>query len=235
MSLATQHRVDAPPARGGWLTGAIAVVSVLVTLGAISLAGVAPFFATGAHPSGQSGWTRVYDRELTAASSEWDLPGGCQITAQGIDVVAQGEQVLCTYKPSAETDYLGSGFQLDLTVAPAGAVAGTEQAFVVLGNQVLLLVDQSGSFEMCEGSCTSRSQSTASGSTITWHSGGFTPNIITLKSQGTGQPLEFYANGQLITSVPFSYESSQPTIQIGTDRGAEALFTHMTLTSATTA
>jgi hypothetical protein len=120
-------------------------------------------------------------------------------------------------------------------VAPAGAVAGDEQAFVVLGNQVLLLVDQSGSFEMCEGSCSSRSQSTASGSTITWHSGGFTQNIITLKSLGTGQPLEFYANGQLITSVPFSYESSQPTIQIGTDRGAEALFTHMTLTSATTA
>src|SRR5262249_45919596 len=134
------------------------------------------------------------------------------------------------YKPSSEADYISQGFRLDATLAPAGAVEKSQVAIMLAGTAYFGIA-QDGSFALADNDRghDAEVQDTA----FNWHANGLTPNTVRLEWNGPGTPLVAYTNGFKVAEIEYSISpASNHTLEIGTTDEAEALYTHMTLASA---
>jgi hypothetical protein len=141
----------------------------------------------------------------------------------------------CAFVPGGRTDVLGSGFLLQITVAPSTQIAGVEQPVIWPGDTSLFAVESSGSsvdYVLCEDSCNSSATTTQRIASDTWHVEGFSSNIISLYWAGSGQPLTVSVNGQQVTSTSYAFNAGNGELWLGAPKQGEALFTHMNLYSA---
>jgi hypothetical protein len=227
------------PAKSGRAFALIfGVLAVIVTLGTVALAAIAPSFNMANAPTVPSGWSQVYNADLSAGDTSWDVAHGCTFQNGGLDARPRSSPAICLFQPSRTTDYLGSGFLLQVTLEPSGQVAGNQVALFELGTDATnggkLSVDQSGTFTICTDTCADPSASEPlppqSTDTFAWH--GVAANTITLRWLGPGTTLDIFANGQSVTSVKFDLTGSNDQLALGAVSGDEAIFTHVTLYSA---
>jgi hypothetical protein len=199
-----------------------------VTIATIGLAVVAPQLGENAAGDLPSGWAVVFDNDLSAASSDWKVSGDCGFDRGGL--FANNGDSLCVYTPSSDVDYISQGFRLDATLAPAGAVEKSQVAVLVAGTAYFAIA-QDGSFALADGTRTS--DDAVRDTAFNWHANGLTPDTIRLEWDGPGTPLVAYTNGFKVAEVEYSISpSSSHTLKIGADSGAQALYTHVTLASA---
>jgi hypothetical protein len=236
--------VDTQPAPPASTTGAspksgrgfallFAVLTVLVTAGTIALAAIAPSFNQANAPTLPSSWSQAYDSNLSTDDGSWGVASGCAFQHGGLDAVApsngSGDATHCVFQPSRTHDYLSNGFLLQVTLDPAPAVTGNQVPLFVLGSGGGLSVDQSGTFLICTDTCTQTLQAETT-DTFAWH--GVAANTVTLQWLGPGSELAIFANGQRVTSVKFDVGSESQALALGAAPGDEAIFTHVTLYSA---
>lgn len=209
-------------------------VAVVVTLGAIVLAALAPSLETAAPPAVPSGWTQAYNADLNGSTTGFETGAGCAVTDKGLDVTADQSAVTCTYQPSDQGSLLANGFQLRVTMAPASQIAGGQQPLIGLGDSAFVAVEQvdtATTFVICNVDCTAGADPVQLGSDA-WHGEGYYANTLTLFWGGTGQQLVVSANGQQVASVDFHFASGAQGLELGTLKHGEALYSHMTLDTA---
>jgi hypothetical protein len=220
---------SAPPApasrRGGWFAPVFGLVIAIATVAAIGLAAIAPLLVEGAPSALPSGWTTVFDTDLTATTTGWETGVGCSSGPEGL-FVSEGE-TLCAYTPSQETDYLSQGFRLDVTLAPAASLERSQVPVLLVGSAAFG-IGQDGGFTL-----TTVGSNKVSGNAFNWHANGLAANTIRLEWNGPQTPLVAYTNGYQATEIAFSMSAaSSHTLKLGADTDAQALYTHVTLASA---
>jgi hypothetical protein len=221
---------SAPPApasrRGGWFAPVFGLVIAIATVAAIGLAAIAPLLGEGAPSDLPSGWTTVFDTDLTATTTGWETGVGCSSGPEGL-FVSEG-RTRCAYTPSQQTDYLSQGFRLDVTLAPAASVEQSQVPVLEVGTATFG-IGQDGSFILT----TPGNLSGVTGSAFNWHANGLTANTIRLEWDGPQTPLVAYTNGYKAVETLFSMSAaSTHTLKLGSGRDAQALYTHVTLASA---
>jgi hypothetical protein len=221
----------APPASrrgGGWFAAIFAFIITLGTASAIGLGAIAPQFEENAVSDLPSGWTVALDTELANPTSDWRVGANCNFSLGGL--LASSADSPCVYTPSARVDYLSQGFRLDMTLAPAASLEQSQVAEVLAGTAYFGIA-QDGSFALADDSRYSETQ--AQDFAFNWHANGLAPNTIRLQWDGPQTPLVAYTNGYKAAEIPFSMNaSSNHALQLGAGRDAQALYTHITLASA---
>ena len=218
----------APSRSSGWAAPVFGAVLALVTIVAIGLAVIAPQFGENAAGELPSGWAVVFDSDLSNASSDWKVGADCGFDRGGL--FASSGDSPCVYTPSSEADYISQGFRLDATLAPAAAVEKSQDAVVVAGTAYFGIA-QDGSFALADDNRSSDTE--VRDTAFNWHANGLTPNTIRLEWDGPGTPLVAYTNGFKVAEVEYSISpSSNHALEIGTTRDGQAIYTHMTLASA---
>ena len=217
------------PARSsGWPAPVFGAVIALVTIVTIGLALIAPQLGENAAGDLPSGWAVVFDSDLSSGSSDWKVGADCGFDRGGL--FANNGDSPCVYTPSSEVDYITQGFRLDATLAPAAAV-DKNQVAVVLAGTAYFGVAQDGSFALADDNRGSDEE--VRDTAFNWHANGLTSNTIRLEWDGPGTPLVAYTNGFKVAEVQYSISpSSNHTLEIGTTRDGQAIYTHMTLASA---
>lgn len=214
------------------------VVSV-ITLLALFLAILAPSLGEQSGNAVPSGWSKVFDGAVHNDGS-WDTASGCNFTSAGLDVSGQREGTVCAFVPSTSSDLTSQGFLLDVQLAPAGAVSGNQSPIITIGNVsggaasagfLSISFDQQGGYVICTPE---NLPLCMRGATVAWHGDGYVPNSIAVRYLPSQGQLTLYANGQAVTTIAASI-SGQQTLAIGADSNGEALFTHVTLYSASPA
>lgn len=205
-------------------------VAAAVTIGAILLAVIAPAFSSA--PPSPGNWTKVFDGDLSSASSAVSTGQGCQLGSDGLDVVGgQNVHTACAISFSG-TDPLANGFLMTVTLAPNGHItSGGEQPYIVLGDSGVVAVEQPSTdskIVICTPDCSDSSNPVTLGSDA-WHNDAFYANTLTLYWPGSGQQLAVYANGQEVTAVNFSYTAGSNGLALGAISQGEALYTHLAL------
>ncbi len=210
-----------------------AIVLVVVCLGALVLAALAPALAAQSQVAIPSNWGKVYDGVIRVGGP-WDTANGCSAVSKGLDVQASNtnSDVLCDYTPSEQLDLLRHGFYIQAQVAPAARVAGDQLPDIVVGQgQDLTLVafDQEGNYGICAITKCRKD------STVAWHSDDFVANTIGMlyvpysdSDSSVSGTLTVFANGQAIARTAAAVSSNSP-LALGAAQGGEALFTHVTL------
>jgi hypothetical protein len=217
-----------PSRSSGWPAPVFGAVVALVTIVTIGLAVIAPQFGENAAGDLPSGWAVVFDSGLSNSSSNWMVGADCGFDRGGL--FADSGDSPCVYKPSSDTDYISQGFRLDATLAPAAAVEKSQVA-VVLAGTAYFGIAQDGTFALADDARTSDEE--VRDTAFNWHANGLTPNTIRLEWDGPGTPLVAYTNGFKVAEVEYSISpSSNHTLEIGTTRDGQAIYTHMTLASA---
>jgi hypothetical protein len=221
--------------RGLWSDGVamwLAVASVIITVLAVALASVAPSLGLRTANAVPSDWTKVLDGGI--AADAWRLNVGCSLTDQGMDVVGSGHDAICLYTRSTTGDLTSHGFFIEVRVAPAGTVQGSQEPLIQIGNTAMGVsgvFTQSGQYALCTGVS---SDSCIQGNTIAWHSDSYIANSMGLRyvADGNGGRVTLFANGQEVASVAATIAPGSP-ISLGAAADSEAVFTHATLYSAT--
>ena len=212
----------------GWPAPVFGAVIALVTIVTIGLAVIAPQFSENAAGDLPSGWVVVFDSDLSSASSDWKVGADCGFDRGGL--FANSGDSPCVYAPSSEADYISQGFRLDATLAPAAEVEKSQVA-VVLAGTARFGIAQDGSFALADNVRTSDDE--VLDTAFNWHANGLTANTIRLEWDGPGTPLVAYTNGFKVAQVEYSISpSSNHMLEIGTTRDGQAIYTHMTLASA---
>ena len=218
----------APRRGGGWFAPIFGVLIALATVAAIGLAAISPQLGESAASSLPNGWTVAFDTDFASATSDWRVTADCGFARGGL--FASSGASPCVYAPSANADYLSQGFRLDATLAPAAAVEKSQVA-VVLAGTAYFGIAQDGSFALADDARTSDEE--VRDTAFNWHANGLTPNTIRLEWDGPGTRLVAYTNGFKVAEVEYSIaESSDHALQIGTTSDGQAIYTHMTLASA---
>jgi hypothetical protein len=203
-------------------------VIALVTIVTIGLALIAPQLGENAAGDLPSGWAVVFDSDLSSGSSDWKVGADCGFDRGGL--FANNGASPCVYQPSSEADYISQGFRLDATLAPAAAVDKSQVAVVVAGTAYFGIA-QDGGFALADDARTSDDQ--VRDTAFNWHANGLSPNTIRLEWNGPGTPLVAYTNGYKVAEVKYSISpSSNHALEVGSSSDGQALFTHMTLASA---
>src|SRR5262249_53723978 len=105
------------------------------------------------------------------------------------------------------------------------------QVAVLLAGTAYFGVAQDGSFALADDGRSSDAE--ARDTAFNWHANGLSPNTIRLEWDGPDTPLVAYTNGYKAAEIPFSISaSSNHVLEIGASSDAQALFTHLTLASA---
>jgi hypothetical protein len=212
----------------GWSAPVFGAVIALVTVVTIGLAVIAPQLGENVAGDLPSGWAVVFDSDLSNPSSDWKVGADCGFDRGGL--FANSGDSPCVYTPSSEADYISQGFRLDATLAPASAVDKSQVAVVVAGTAYFGIA-QDGSFALADDARTSDEE--VRDTAFNWHANGLTPNTIRLEWRGPGTPLVAYTNGFKVAEVEYSISpSSSHALQIGASRDGQAIYTHMTLASA---
>ena len=218
----------APSRSSGWPAPVFGAVIALVTIVTIGLALIAPQLSENAAGDLPSGWAVVFDSDLSNASTDWMVSADCGFDRGGL--FANSGNSPCVYKPSSNVDYLSQGFRLDATLAPAAEVEKSQVADMLVGT-ARLRIAQDGSFALADNVRTSDDE--VLDTAFNWHANGLTPNAIRLEWDGPGTPLVAYTNGFKVAEVDFSISpSSNHALEIGTTLDGQAIYTHMTLASA---
>jgi hypothetical protein len=218
----------APARSGGWFAAVFGALIAIVTVATIGLGAIAPQFGENAASDLPSGWAVVFDSDLANASTDWKVGADCGFDRGGL--FANNGESPCIYNPSSNADYLSQGFRLDATLAPASAVEQSEVA-VVLAGTAYFGIAQDGSFALADDSRGSDEE--VRDAAFNWHANGLAANTIRLEWSGPDTPLVAYTNGFKAAEVPFSMSASgSHELEIGASRGGQALYTHMTLASA---
>ncbi len=218
----------APQRAGVWAAPLFGAVIAVVTLGAIALGLIAPQFGQNAAGDLPSGWAVVFDSDLATATSDWKVGADCGFDHGGL--FANSGNSPCVYTPSSKADYLSQGFRLDATLAPASALEKSQVA-VLLAGTAYFGIAQDGSFALADDGRTSDAETRDTA--FNWHANGLSPNTIRLEWGGPDTPLVAYTNGYKAAEIPFSISaSSNHALEIGASRDGQALFTHLTLASA---
>ncbi len=216
-----------------------AIVLVVVCLGALVLAALAPALTSQSQAAIPSNWGKVYD-DVIRAGGAWDTVDGCSAVSKGLDVQASNTDsgVLCDYTPSEHLDLLRHGFYIQAQVAPAARVAGDQLPAIVVGQNQDFSVDfdQEGNYRICAiASCWKDSTVARKDSTVAWHSDDFVANTIGLlyvpysdSDSSVNGMLTVFANGQAIARTA-AFVSFNSPLALGAAQGGEALFTHVTL------
>ncbi|MGH2514935.1 MAG: hypothetical protein ACRDHP_04700 [Ktedonobacterales bacterium] len=222
---------DPRAARGFWSSRfgvVLAAVAVGLTLVAIVLAAIAaPLNTSQAGATPPAGFAQVYDAGLSD-DGKWANSSPCTFIAQGLDVTGGTGGIACAFKPSVNADLTSQGFWLRATIAPAASIQGTEVPVILIGENEPVLFDTQGAYILY---CHNDSTPCASGTTSAWHTNGFVANTITVSYDAGSATLSVFANDQLVTSAPFT-QGSQPVLALGAGGDAEALFTHVSIYSA---
>jgi hypothetical protein len=217
------------PPRGLWPDRYAAVVGAVVltlTVFALVLAVASPWLIARMRAAIPVGMAKVYDAAF-ANDGTWGLTSGCSITSSGLHVVGNSGDASCAYGPSDTSDLTSQGFWLQVTVAPAGQVAGSQVPEIAIGSDVQVSFDQQGEYTIC----TSTRSSCLSGATSAWHSDDYVPNTIGLQySAATGMAAVF-VNSEHVADVSATI-GVQDGISLGAAQGGEALYTHVTFYSA---
>lgn len=225
----TSERPPRNPRRTLFAIG-FAVVAIVITIGSIVLAAIAPSLNTTAAPTVPAGWSTIYDADLQPGEPQWPSTPSCVLESEGLHVTGgQDVGVLCPFGPSRRQALLDQGFMLTVSLAPGADVQSLEEALIVLGDSGELRLDQTGSGEICTPSCSTRLRDATitSLSAFAWH--GEAGNTITLRWLGQGNQFELYTNGQQLTTVAFQFDSTNEILELGTPKNDEAIYTHMTL------
>jgi hypothetical protein len=218
----------APLRASNWAAPFFGAVIAVVTLGAIALGLIAPQFGETTASDLPSGWAVVFDSDLANATSDWKVGADCGFDRGGL--FANNGNSPCVYTPSSRVDYLSQGFRLDVTIAPASAVEKNQVAILLAGT-AYFGVAQDGSFALADDGRTSDAE--ARDTAFNWHANGLSPNMVRLEWDGPDTSLVAYTNGYKTAEIPFSVSaSSNHALEIGASRDGQALFTHITLASA---
>lgn len=217
------------PRRGVFALG-FAVAAIVITLGSIFLATIAPSFNSTSAPTAPAGWSTVYDADLKPGEPEWPNTSVCALENQGLHVTGQNNiGIACAFQPSKQRDLLGNGFMLDLSLAPGANVASLEEAVIVLGDSGEVRIDQFGHVIACTPTCGSSNATVTRESAFAWH--GYAANTFTLRWLGSGNDLAVYTNGQQTLTAGFEFTGGSRLLLLGTPKQDEAIYTHMTLHS----
>lgn len=218
---------NAPGGRGRVFAFIFGVVAVLVTLGAIVLAVIAPMLSSA--PPAPGTWTKVFDADLNSQSPVVSSGPACQLGANGLYVT--GEQDHHTQCDVTLSNSLASGFLLTANLAPDTQINnGVEQPYIALGNSAVVAVEQlstDSTIVACTQACGTDASNEQTVGSDAWHNDNFHANSLTLYWPGSGQQLVVYANGQQVTSIDFSL--SGDGLALGAVAQGEALYTHLTL------
>jgi hypothetical protein len=218
----------APARSGGWFAAVFGAVIAIATVATIALGAIAPQFAENAPSDLPSGWGVVFDSDLANATSDWKVGADCGFDRGGL--FANNGDSPCVYMPSSNADYFSQGFRLDATLAPASAVEQSQVA-VVLAGTAYFGIAQDGSFALADDARGSDEE--VRDTAFNWHANGLAANTIRLEWDGPGTPLVAYTNGFKAAEIPFSMSaSSNHALEIGASRSGQALYTHITLASA---
>jgi hypothetical protein len=209
------------------------VAAIVLTLAGLLLAGLAPQLVTHAPSGAPAGWTTLYDG-TPSDSAGWDAAAGCTFSHSGLDVVGADGSNGCGYVPSQQHDLLSGGFQFSVALAPDGSVKLAQDPEVILaggGSSLYVVLNQVGEYIICDDSCQAGSGLYVIGLSVAWHTDGYTPNSVTLRYLPTDDSLTLYTDGQKVRTLHVSLPV-QPELALGADSGAEAIYTHATLYSA---
>ncbi len=213
------------------------ITSIALTLIAIALAVVAPLFSQVTDPL-SDGWQKVYDSDSQPFSATaWDESDGCSVTPDGLHA---GSRASCIFKPSKSSNLTGSGFVIDATIAPPGAVESAQIPLIYITDEVLVGIDQSGSYALCLHTCDTTAAAEGNGIAVTgqaddWHAATNVANTIAVRvtAVGTTNTLQFFTNGQYTASIDISSVSLySATVALGADDSGEAIFTRVAIYSA---
>jgi hypothetical protein len=219
------------PSRFGKVFG---VAAIVLTLAGLLLAGLAPQLVTHAPSGAPAGWTTLYDG-TPSDSTGWDAAAGCTFSHSGLDVAGADGSSGCAYVPSQQHDLLSGGFQFSVALAPDGSVKLEQDPQITLtggGSSLYVVLNQTGEYIICEDSCRPGSGVYFIGLSVAWHTDGYTPNSITLRYLPADDSLTMYTDGQEVRTFQVSLPT-QPALALGADSGGEAIYTHVTLYSAT--
>lgn len=210
------------------------ITSAAITLVAVALAVIAPLFSSVADPL-SDGWQKVYDSNSQPFSAgAWDESDGCSVTPDGLHA---GSRAHCTFKPSLSSNLTGSGFVIDVTVAPPGAVESEQIPVMYITDGVFVGIDQSGSYALCVHTCDPQASNgiAVTGQADDWHAATNVENTIAVRvtAMGTTNTLQFFTNGQYTASIDLSGVSLySASIALGADDASEAIFTSAAIYSA---
>lgn len=211
-----------------WARWAFALAALLVTLVAIVLAALAPFGGHSAASPAAFGWNKLYDADLRAGDTRWDLSDGCRYTALGLQSGNNDAQSQCLFTPSTSTVNTAKGFQLRVTLAPAARVNGNAVASIYADDQLLVSIDQTGQYLICQDDCTEATVPNLTGTTIAWHGDNYLQNTLGVRLTNSGQTLAVFVNGQQIATTRVRL-NAKSAISIGTSQSSEEIYTHATL------
>ncbi len=169
---------------------------------------------------------RSHDSNLVADDANWDTSQGCQYSNGGL-YAASG--AICLFVPSGSQDLTSQGFLLRVTIAPAAETGDNPAAFIDLGENIFVGVSQMGQYAFCDS--LDNCDLTLGASTIDWHADPYVTNTMAVKYDPQASQLILYLNGIQVDSVKATI-SPNTSIAVAAPAGAEALFTHATLYSA---
>lgn len=219
---------NAPGGRGRVFAFVFGLIAVLVTLGAIVLAVIAPMLSSA--PPAPGTWTKVVDADLNAQSPVVSSSPACQLDANGLYVT--GEQDHHTQCDVTLSNSLANGFLLTVNLAPDAQITnGVEQPYIALGDSAVVAVEQpstDSTVVACTRECGTDASNEQDVGSDAWHNDNYHTNALTLYWPGSGQQLVVYANGQEVMSIDFSFEGS-PGLALGAVAKGEALYTHLTV------
>ncbi|MBF6590181.1 MAG: hypothetical protein IVW57_06565 [Ktedonobacterales bacterium] len=216
------------PARR-WFAAVFTFVALLVTVGALALATYAPQTLPARADVAPASWSRVYDADLRTADNAWDVTAGCAFSHGGL---LAGDGASCVFTPSMAQDLVSGGFLLDLTLAPIVDVPGTLRPRIQVGGGVIITLNTDGQYSLCSTvSCATTEALRIQGTTINWHGDDFVANTVSVGYDASTTRLTLSINGQAVASAntPLDPRSS---LAVGALDGAQALYTHATLYSA---
>lgn len=218
------------------------IVVVVVTVAVLALTTVAPAFSNHADSALPASWSKVYD-DVPNGARDWSLKAGCTVTPRGLDVRGDRVEGGCLFAPSTQADLLSQGFQLDLTLAPDASIEGYQVPIVGLTGEsggVFVLFDQAGEYIICTATSCDRPE--VDDLSSAWHTDGYTPNHVAIRflpaDDVNSARLTVYANGQEVRTIEGIGLPDAPTLGLSADSAGpddtfgEALYTHMTLYSA---
>src|SRR5262249_19097728 len=147
---------------------------------AVALAVVAPLLSPVSDPL-LDGWQKIYDSDSQSFNATaWDESDGCNITPGGLHA---GSRAHCAFKPSKRSNLTGDGFVIDATIAPPGAVDSEQIPLIYITDEVLVGIDQSGSYALCVHTCDTSDSADTSGNAVLgqaddWHAATNVANTI---------------------------------------------------------
>ena len=203
------------------------IIATVLTLGAVALAVFAPALTSAPQLQVPQGWQQIYNDTPTNASGAWPDSSGCTFVSQGLDVQSDST---CPFTPASGAS-LDGGVLVVAKLAPAADVSLSQDAAIALGNSLIVLVSQDGSYQICRDNCdifSGADNILSTGSTVAWHADAFVSNEVAVMYDAGIATLRLYINGQYVDHVVATLGIT-PAVALATSSNGEALFTHVAI------